>query len=55
MIQQWISSHLQLFLYSLPPHPPHMLGIYLYINFVPGEYFNGLFYFRKPTVEMSPA
>lgn len=47
-----LQEHL-LFLPS-PPHPPHVLGIYFYINFVPGEYFNGLLDFGKPTIKMSP-
>ncbi|TNN66827.1 hypothetical protein EYF80_022896 [Liparis tanakae] len=32
-----------------------VLGIYFYVNFVPGEYFNGLLDFREPAVKMSPA
>ncbi len=44
----------QLLFFLLLP-PPCVLGIYFYVNFVPGEYFNGLLDFRKPTIEMSPA
>lgn len=49
-----LQDHLFLFFPS-PPHPPHVLGIYFHINFVPGEYFNGLLDFRKPAIKMSPA
>ena len=38
-----------------PPHPPHVLGIYFDINFVPGEYFDGLLDFRKLAIKMGPA
>lgn len=47
-----LQNYLHLFLYSLCLHPPHVLGIYLYINFIPGEYFNGLFDFRKSTFKL---
>lgn len=49
-----LQDHLFFFLLSPPPHLPCVLGIYFYINFVPGEYFNGLLDFRKPTIKMSP-
>lgn len=33
--------------------PHQVLGIYFYVNFVPGEYFNGLLDFREPAIKMS--